>query len=276
MDPANRCARPYAVPADLDTAFAAADGRSYRCLQGTGASVPQLCAFGDTTSPSRTVVVVGNSHAKRLAPALDRYGAQHGWEVLLAAKIDCMGLATRPVGAQPATDPCVEWSAALQRRLLAMRRLDAVVFASHIGARTYLAGPNPSDADIRAAQDRVLATWTALARRGVRVIVTEDVPGMRPSSDPECVARSGRRYDPCAVDRSSVVRPNFMTELARRHPRLVHYQPLSQFFCDAARCHAVIGGEVVYYDAHHLTTTYSRSLAPYLGAAVESALVPRR
>jgi hypothetical protein len=56
----------------------------------------------------------------------------------------------------------------------------------------------------------------------------------------------------------------------------VHYQPLSQFFCDAARCHAVIGGEVVYYDAHHLTTTYSRSLAPYLGAAVESALVSRR
>jgi SGNH domain (fused to AT3 domains) len=220
--------------------------------------------------------VVGNSHAKRLVPALDRYGEQHGWRILLAAKIDCMGLATSPVGTQSASDPCVLWSAALQRRLLAMPHLDAVIFASHIGARTYLAGPDPSDSDVSAAQNRVLATWTALARRGVRVVVTEDVPGMRPNADPECIARSGGRYDPCAVDRSSVVRPNLMTDLARRHPRLARYEPLSQFFCDAAKCHAVIGGDVVYYDAHHLTTTYSRSLAPYLGAEVAAALASPR
>jgi hypothetical protein len=276
MDPANRCKRPFAVPDDLDTAFAAADGRDYDCLQGTGATVPQPCDFGRTSSPRRTIVVVGNSHAKRLVPALDRYGRQHGWRIVLAAKIDCMGLATSPVGAQSPNDPCVVWSAALQRRLLSMTHLDAVVFASHLGAKTYLAGPNASDDDVHTAQARVLATWTALARRGVRVIVTEDVPGMRPDAAPECIARSGARYDPCAVDRSSVVRPNLMTDLARRHPQLARYVPLSQYFCDAATCHALIGGDVVYYDAHHLTTTYSLSLAPYLGAEIDAALPPRR
>src|SRR3954452_20305579 len=131
MDPVNRCRRPFARPADLDPTFAAADGRSYRCLQSTSAAVPQICESGTTTSPRRTIALVGNSHAARLAPALDRYGRQHGWRVLLAAKIDCMGLATTPVGSQPANDPCVRWPAALQRRLLDMPRLDAVVFASH-------------------------------------------------------------------------------------------------------------------------------------------------
>jgi hypothetical protein len=272
MDPANRCVRPYAVPADLDTAFAAADGRDYTCLQGTRSVLVELCEFGATASPRRTVAVVGNSHAKRLVPALARYGKQHGWRILLAAKIDCMGLATAPVGAQTADDPCVRWSAALQRRLLSMPHLDAVIFASHIGARTYLAGADPTPREIRTAQERVLETWSALARRGVRVIVTEDVPGMRPDADPECIARSRARYDPCAVDRDSVVRTNFLTELARHHRQLVHYEPVTRFFCDASRCHGLIGGVVVYYDSHHLTTTYSRSLAPYLGRDIDAVL----
>jgi len=107
------------------------------------------------------------------------------------------------------------------------------------------------------------------------VIVTEDVPGMRPDADPECIARSRARYDPCAVDRSSVVRTNFLTQLAEQHPELVHYQPLATFFCDASRCHGLIGGVVVYYDSHHLTTTYSRSLAPYLGSDIDAVLRSR-
>jgi hypothetical protein len=157
-----------------------------------------------------------------------------------------------------------------------MPHLDAVIFASHIGARTYLAGPNASDAAVRAARQRVLDTWSALRRRGVSVIVTEDVPGMRPDSDPECIALAGSRYDPCAVDRSSVVRSNLMTSLAQQNPQLAHYVPLTQFFCDARKCHGLIGGVVVYYDSHHLTTTYSRSLAPYLGPQIEAVLPPSR
>src|SRR5215213_4319059 len=276
MDPVNRCRRPFARPADLDPTFAAADGRGYTCLQSPSAAVPQPCELGTTTSPRRTIALVGNSHAARLAPALDRYGRQHGWRVLVAAKVDCTGLATKPVASQPANDPCVRWSAALQRRLLDMPHLDAVVFASHIGARAYLTGNDASGSTVAQARHRVLDTWSALTRRGVRVIVTEDVPGMRPDSDPECIARSQDRYDPCSVDRGSVVRSNLLTGLAQQNPRLARYVPLTRFFCDAKRCHGLIGGVIVYYDAHHITTTYSHSLAPYLGSEIAAALPPLR
>ena len=63
-----------------------------------------------------------------------------------------------------------------------------------------------------------------------------------------------------------------MTALAQRNPQLVSYLPLTQFFCDASKCHGLIGGVVVYFDSHHLTTTYWRSLARYLGAEVAGVL----
>lgn len=117
-----------------------------------------------------------------------------------------------------------------------------------------------------------LAEWRAFARHGTRVIVTSDVPGMRPTSDPQCIADSRASYDPCAVSRASVVRPNPTSLLAQRHPELASYLPLTRFFCDPAKCHALIGGVVVYFDSHHLTTTFSRSLARYLGAEIAGVL----
>jgi hypothetical protein len=268
----NACPDAFRRPSGLDLSAAANDYSDKSCLQGTDATTPILCRFGRTTSPTRTIVLVGNSHAWRLLPALDRYGRQHGWEVLLAAKIDCMGAATTAVGTLGSGDACVRWSAALQQQLLGMKHLDAVVFASHVGAGVYLAGRGASDGGLHDAQQAVLATWTRLVRRGAAVVVTEDVPGMRPNADPECLAMSHAAEDPCAVSRASVVRSNFLGDLAQRNPTLAHYVPLARYFCDATTCHALVGGTVVYFDSHHLTTAYSRSLAPFLGAAVAAAL----
>ena len=60
--------------------------------------------------------------------------------------------------------------------------------------------------------------------------------------------------------------------LAQRNPQLASYLSLTRFFCDASKCHALIGGVVVYFDSHHLTTTFSRSLAGYLGADLAQVL----
>jgi peptidoglycan/LPS O-acetylase OafA/YrhL len=275
MVPENGCRAPYARPAGLDPAFAAQDGRSMACLQDKGATSPQWCSFGTSAPPRRTIALIGNSHASRLIPALDLYGKERGWRILVATRIDCMGLSTSPVGRQAATNTCVAWSAAVEQQLLAMPGLDAVIFASHINARDYLAGPGATAAEAETAKQHVLDSWSALVHSGIRVIVTGDVPGMRPVADPECIAQSTTTDDPCAVSRSSVVKPNLLTDLAQEHPELAAYIPLTQWLCDADRCHGLIGGLIVYYDAHHITATFSRSMAPYLGRDVE-AVVERR
>jgi len=269
---ATRCPHPYARPRHLDTAFAAEDGRTYQCLQPTDAATAVLCDFGRTKSPVRTIAIVGNSHARRLVPALDLYGREVGWRIIVAARINCMGLITEPIGNQDPGDSCLAWSRDVQHALLAVPDLNAVIFASFSGAKKFLLPPDASQADVRTADQRMVGTWSAFVRRGIQVIVTEDVPGMRPNPDPDCLAGSGVAYDPCAVDRATVVHSNIMTRLALQNPRLVTYLRLTQYFCDARKCHALIGGVVVYFDTDHLTLTYSRSLAPYLGAELNAAL----
>jgi hypothetical protein len=157
-----------------------------------------------------------------------------------------------------------------------MPHLAAVIFASFTSAARFLTGQwSPSAGAERAARTAMLQTWSAFARHGVRVIVTEDVPGVRPHSDPECIAQSRATHDPCTVRRSRAVRPNIMDQLARAHPNIVTYLRLDQYFCDSSRCHGLIGGLVVYFDSNHLTATFSRSLAPYLGAQIAPLLQPR-
>jgi peptidoglycan/LPS O-acetylase OafA/YrhL len=270
MDPANRCANPFARPPSLDPAVAATDGATDPCLQKYDAASPTYCTLGRSSHPVRTVAVVGNSHAWRLLPALELYADRHGWRIIVAERINCLGLVTS--ADQGPSRNCLTWSAAVQRRLLALPHLDAVIFPGYSFSDEFTVGHDPTAADVRSRDDQVLRLWSAFASRGTQVIVTQDVPGMRPTNDPQCIARSRVAADPCAVDRASVLPRNPVADLARANPRLARYIPLEQYFCDARRCHGLIGGVVVYFDSHHLTTTYSRSLAVYLGDAVAADL----
>ena len=273
MVASNGCSDPFARPADLDTAFAASDlGTDESCQQTAQSTEVILCRFGETVSPAKTIVVIGNSHALRLVPALEYYGASRDWQIILAAKTDCTGASTSAVPGQSSADACVAWSADLQRQILAMPQVDGVVFASHASAQDYLAGVGATVDDVSAAKADVVQTWSTLEQAGIPVIVTEDVPGMRPEPGPECIAMSSAAVDPCALPRASVVVPNLLTELAQQNPSLADYVTLDQYMCDSELCHSLVGGVIVYSDSHHLTGTFSRSLGDYLGADVEAAL----
>jgi peptidoglycan/LPS O-acetylase OafA/YrhL len=271
MDPYDRCAHPFSRPPGLDLTFAADDGRNDPCLEKADVATPLYCAFGPT-HPRATVAVVGNSHAWRLLPAIKLYGQRHGWRIITALRVNCTGLLTVRVASAAPTDACLQWSAAVQQRLLSMPGLTAVVFPSYAFEQTFLVGSTASPAQVGAAAQQVLATWRAFDARHVRVLVIQDVPGMRPTDDPQCLAQSSQAVDPCSVPRAQVVHPNLASSLAVAHPGVVSYIPLDQYFCDPQRCHALIGGVVVYFDSHHLTTTYSESLARYLGPALANAI----
>ena len=47
---------------------------------------------------------------------------------------------------------------------------------------------------------------------------------------------------------------------------------LTDAYCDATTCYTVIGGVVVYADNNHVSNTYARTLAPYLGPRIVAAL----
>jgi hypothetical protein len=51
------------------------------------------------------------------------------------------------------------------------------------------------------------------------------------------------------------------------------YADLTELFCAADRCPAIVGNTLVYLDSGHLTIEYSRLLAPAIGALADRALV---
>jgi len=97
---------------------------------------------------------------------------------------------------------------------------------------------------------------------------------MRPMEVPDCIALSPGVVDPCTLPRAQAlpgedVDPLVLAAAADPDVALVD---LSDIYCDDTTCHTLIGGLVVYFDGHHLTATFARTLAPILGEAVERAL----
>ena len=265
------CEDPFSADG-IDTAFAAQD----RGILGTtpcnsnGTAVVR-CEFG-VDDPVRTIVVVGNSHAGALIPGLEAYALEHDWRVVLLRKTDCLGVST--VDASGAGgQQCAQWTRAVLDELERDGGADAVVFVSHKNALHYLTAARPSDQAEAALRENISANLAAVRASGKAVLVVGDVPGTKPVPAPECVYRHASEYDPCALPRSPEALEDGNVEMAAATATPgIRTLSLQQYLCDAAACHSVIGGVVTYFDDHHLTATFSRSLAPYLGAAVEEAL----
>jgi hypothetical protein len=215
---------------------------------------------------------VGNSYAVQFVPMLEQWAKDRGWRIELAARTDCLGLSTSPVAGQQSGDTCVAWSRAVQDRLLHEPGLGAAIFVAHEQSLTYLAGKGATPKAADEAEQNVLATLGRLKKAGIGTMVIKHAPGTRPASAPECVALSAASYDPCTRDPSQVTEDDMLSQLAQKHPALTQFVSLDDFFCDAEACHAAIGGTVAYYDDHHISSTFARTLAQYVGPMIDKAM----
>jgi peptidoglycan/LPS O-acetylase OafA/YrhL len=265
------CAEPFSADG-VDTAFAAQD----RGILGTtpcnsnGTAVVR-CEFG-SDDPVRTIAVVGNSHAGALIPGLEEYALAHDWRIVLFRKTDCLGVSTDDAGGSGG-EPCREWTRAVLDELARDDDIDAVLFVSHKNALHYLTAPHPTPEVEAALQRNIASNLVAVGDSGKQVIVVGDVPGTKPVPAPECVYLHRSEYDPCALPRSTAGLEDANVEgRAASATSGIRTFSLLPYLCDATTCHSVIGGVVVYFDDHHLSASYSRSIGPYLGAAVAESL----
>ena len=98
-----------------------------------------------------------------------------------------------------------------------------------------------------------------------RVTVLRDIPITAGQSDPQCVAINASKPLACANARSKVLIDDDLMRAARTMRGEVNLVDLSDYFCDATSCYAVIGGARVYYDYDHMSMQFSATLsAPLL------------
>ena len=242
------------------------------CLADFPAVVAQGCVLGDPAG-SRTMVVLGDSHAAMWLNGFDNVGKNLHWRVIVLAKTACPAAAisfsrdlagtTRLIAAYPECSPWLD--SAISR--INETSPDVVILASCNGCE-YMVDAHGEVVTRSAWADGLQRTLDRITPAGTRKVVLGDVP--RWSGALDCLAMNADNVQAC----SKQVRPaldvtynDVEQDVANRAGAL--YIDVTPWFCTSV-CTPVVGNIVVYSNDYHVTATYAR----YLSGALQEALQP--
>ena len=118
----------------------------------------------------------------------------------------------------------------------------------------------------RPMEEAIAATWRQILSLGVPVVGIAETP-WHDVNPVECLEKDRA----CTSERRAVTHDNRLGAAAALEPR-VPVIDMMDTLCTATQCPMVIGNIVVWRDRHHLTATYSRTLADALGDRLMHAL----
>ena len=254
------------VPALADATGDVADLYPDGCHQDKNGTTAKACTYGD---PDADVVValVGDSHAAQWQPTLRAVAEQQGWRLDTYTKGSC-AFADVDVWLTTIDGPyttCSQWNDAVTATLLADP--PAVVVTSNDAIDGVVVdGTMRSKATLEDdVADGLARTWATLADVGTTVVALGDTPWMA-KDIPECVAEHTDAWaTKCSVPRSAAVERSALAQQRAAAERAgVPLIDLDDYVCPGTTCPPIIGDVLVWRDAHHLTATYARSLAPRL------------
>jgi peptidoglycan/LPS O-acetylase OafA/YrhL len=227
------------------------------------------CEFGDPDSDT-TVALVGDSHVRHYLPAMVEIAERRGWRLLLIWEAGC-----RPVPPvydsvvkTEQTPACIDWKNTIGPAIAADPAVD-LVLTSAATRRLVDLMPDPTTQQKIAAGFRLL--WQEWADAGKSVIVMPDM-AVADFDIPDCIAQAPSPEDPCALPRDVALPADPLDAALVDPPVGVTPLDLTNALCDERTCHFVVGGAVTHYDSHHLSSTFARSLEPWIEDALESAL----
>ncbi|HUN35500.1 MAG TPA: acyltransferase family protein [Trebonia sp.] len=230
------------------------------CLQQPTATTVQACVYGDTTNPTTTVALVGDSIAGNWMESMNTIAKEQHWRLVTVLHGDCAWTATPTTNAQSDT-ACGPWGQALIQYLLKLH--PALVVTSSVQNPTTSAG---NDLAVEKQIGAGMVTyWRQLEAAGIQVAPIQSSPHLTLAAE-SCVSQHTTDYaKKCSQPRSAAVLPHTPESYAvAAMGGQVSLIDMTQYFCTSTTCPSVIGNVVVYFDNKHLTRSYAQTLAPYL------------
>ncbi|WP_231970960.1 acyltransferase family protein [Mycobacterium sp. E3198] len=229
------------------------------------------CASGDTASTT-TVALVGDSDAAMWNPAFVEVAAQRHWRLETLTKAACpmLDLPTINRSADRPYTECDQWRGQVTARLNAERpRLIVLGMTRGYGSGNVQSSFKSYDPQWINSLNRLVKQ---LRDTGAQLLVLGPIP-IPLSVVPDCLASHLDDAPACSTPTSKAVNQvGITTEAAATTAGGGQYADLTQLFCTADRCPAIVGNTLVYLDEAHLTREYSRLLAPVMGALADRAL----
>jgi peptidoglycan/LPS O-acetylase OafA/YrhL len=224
------------------------------------------CTYGDE-SATRTIALAGGSHAEHWITALDLLGRMHNFKVVTYLKMGCP-LTTEEVplvmGDNRPYPKCHEWNERVMDKLVA----DHPDFVFTTATRPW----NIKPGDVMPAN--YVGIWQTLSNNDIPILAMRDTPWLVRNGQPyfpaDCLAEGGNAIS-CGVKRSDVLSPyNPTLDFVARFP-LLKPLDMSDAVCRQDICRAVEGNVLLYHDAHHISTTYMRTMTSELGRQIAIA-----
>ncbi len=233
-------------------------------------NVQALCVRGDQEG-SRTLVVIGDSHARAWIPAFDEITAQAGWRAFYLVKSQCTAahVTVAPLNAdRPFTD-CDAFQDWVVDQVDTLEP-DLVVVASSPPVNGVYDGTERYEGVEEVAgllSEGYQELFNELGASAERVVLLRDVP--KSSDDPgTCLSQTDRSLSRCMfqpVERSRYLGDVAVSSALATGAEVVDPTP---WLCYQDQCPVVIGGTLSYRDDNHLTAEYAASLAGPLGRAL--------
>jgi peptidoglycan/LPS O-acetylase OafA/YrhL len=238
------------------------------CLAGEHAVTPKACVYGDTTDPALTVALVGDSIAGNWFPALEAMALRYHWRLVTDLHATCPWTATwltDPNTSVPGVryTSCHQWDVTVQHDLLTSIHPDVVITSdfTEIGSAAHPQGGPAAYADIAAGMAKY---WKQLQDHGISVVPIQETPTMD-FDPPDCVSEYGTGSAACDRPAAQAIPQDPPTvQAARLMAGTVKVIDMNQFICGHGTCPSVVGNVLVYFDAHHLTSSYVTTVTPYL------------
>lgn len=236
----------------------------------------ERCVFG-TPSGTKTIMVIGDSHAAHWIPAFDEIGGTNDARVVALQVGNCPLLSAKPPSPTTISTPLRPQEPVACTEL----RRDLPTAIAQVGPDLVVASASesyvertPSEISLWENGHRDLAT--RLASDGIGLLLLHDVA--RWETDPlECLIEGGR----CALERDKVEAHRAPVANAERDALIsaghgILIDPLD-LLCGPEWCEPRdSSGEIIMQDSHHITRAYARSLAPHLEPLVTDALNTKR
>lgn len=226
-----------------------ADYTKRGCNQGPGPGRDEVKVCEDENAPENptaTVVLAGGSHAGHLEGAFKKLGQKYGWEVLVITKSRCdFGIEEnlQDSWCDIWGDNLIEWFSA--------NEVDLVVT------------PGTRMDEPEYVLDRAPLWWDKIAATDTNLMLVRGMP--RGDNIPECLAEGGTSQE-CGFSKDVFAETNPLTDF--NLPENVQQVDVSPYVCPqlenpaTEHCDGIVGNIVVSYDTNHLTSVFSRSLAP--------------
>jgi peptidoglycan/LPS O-acetylase OafA/YrhL len=232
-------------------------GYSDGCHQLTYRAALIECVYGNPNGRS-VIVVVGGSHSVQWLPVLQRLAKTRDLKIVAMTKSACFFSSQ----IDPEEDPdrsCSRWNAAAMKRIIEISPdLVFTISTRDIGGR-------------EATPAGYFAAWRTLATHQIRVLALRDNPWFKRDVS-YCVELHPSSPDSCGIKRADFYAsrdPAAASKLAN-----LWFADFSDEYCPNGFCSPAVDGILRYRDAHHLTVSYTMTLAPRLERELDLALPP--